>query len=146
VDRQQITLFPECLEDWICKDNPVRVIDVFVGGLGFAAGFGAANGTGLSCSVNRRGEAADLLERPARHVADARIGLDVLRQVLFDRPAGLLVDAAGPVDLRVRLGPDDLAVVAIHRVRWPLRAERVISLHGCPTTSLSIMMWVPTSS
>jgi hypothetical protein len=33
VDRQQITLFPECLEDWICEDNTVRVIDVFVGGL-----------------------------------------------------------------------------------------------------------------
>src|SRR5215210_2473663 len=31
VDRQQSTLFPECLEDWICEDNPVRVIDVFVG-------------------------------------------------------------------------------------------------------------------
>jgi hypothetical protein len=29
-DRQQSTLFPECLEDWICEDNPVRVIDVFV--------------------------------------------------------------------------------------------------------------------
>ncbi len=33
VDRGQITLFPECLEDRICEDNPVRVIDVFVGGL-----------------------------------------------------------------------------------------------------------------
>ena len=32
-DRQQITLFPECLEDWIWEDNPVRVIDFFVGGL-----------------------------------------------------------------------------------------------------------------
>jgi transposase len=29
-DRQQSSLFPECLEDWICEDNPVRVIDVFV--------------------------------------------------------------------------------------------------------------------
>jgi transposase len=29
-DRGQITLFPDCLEDWICDDNPVRVIDVFV--------------------------------------------------------------------------------------------------------------------
>ena len=29
-DRHQGTLFPECLEDWICEDNPVRVIDVFV--------------------------------------------------------------------------------------------------------------------
>ncbi len=40
VDRAQSTLFPECLEDWIDEDNPVRVIDVFVdeldlGGLGF---------------------------------------------------------------------------------------------------------------
>ena len=30
VDRGQSTLFPECLEDWINEDNPVRVIDVFV--------------------------------------------------------------------------------------------------------------------
>src|SRR5687767_8013700 len=36
LDRQQSTLFPECLEDWICEDNPVRVIGVFVGGLDLA--------------------------------------------------------------------------------------------------------------
>ena len=40
MDRGQSTLFPECLEDWIAEDNPVRVIDVFVdevdlGALGF---------------------------------------------------------------------------------------------------------------
>ena len=40
MDRGQSTLFPECLEDWIHEDNPVRVIDVFVdeldlGELGF---------------------------------------------------------------------------------------------------------------
>jgi transposase len=29
-DREQSTLFPERLEDWICEDNPVRAIDVFV--------------------------------------------------------------------------------------------------------------------
>jgi len=29
-DRGQSTLLPDCLEDWICEDNPVRVIDVFV--------------------------------------------------------------------------------------------------------------------
>ena len=39
-DREQSTLFPECLEDWIREDNTVRVIDVFVdeldlGALGF---------------------------------------------------------------------------------------------------------------
>ncbi len=40
VERAQSTLFPECLEDWVGEENPVRVIDVFVdeldlGGLGF---------------------------------------------------------------------------------------------------------------
>jgi hypothetical protein len=30
IDRSQATLFPECLEDWIDADNPVRVIDAFV--------------------------------------------------------------------------------------------------------------------
>jgi transposase len=39
-DRSQTTLFPECLDDWIDEDNPVRVIDAFVdaidlGDLGF---------------------------------------------------------------------------------------------------------------
>ena len=35
-DRGQNTLFPECLEDWVGEDNPVRAIDVFVGGLELA--------------------------------------------------------------------------------------------------------------
>src|SRR5215475_14097539 len=40
-DRGQSTLFPECLEDWICEDNPVRAIDVFVEELDLAElGFG----------------------------------------------------------------------------------------------------------
>jgi transposase len=37
VDRGQSTLFPECLDDWIGEDNPVRVIDVFVDELDLAA-------------------------------------------------------------------------------------------------------------
>src|SRR6516162_11233280 len=40
IDRGQATMFPECLEDWIDENNPVRVIDAFVdkldlSGLGF---------------------------------------------------------------------------------------------------------------
>jgi transposase len=40
IDREQATLFPECLEDWIDQDNPVRAIDTFadkldLSGLGF---------------------------------------------------------------------------------------------------------------
>ncbi len=32
-DRNQLTLFPECVEDYISEDNPVRVIDAFVNSL-----------------------------------------------------------------------------------------------------------------
>jgi hypothetical protein len=32
-DRQQTTLLPECLDDWVCESNPVRAIDVFVDAL-----------------------------------------------------------------------------------------------------------------
>jgi hypothetical protein len=40
LDRSQTTLFPECLDDWIDENNPVRVVDAFVeavdlGELGF---------------------------------------------------------------------------------------------------------------
>src|ERR1700694_2377176 len=41
IDRSQSTLFPECLDDWIDEDNPVRAVDAFVdavdlGELGFS--------------------------------------------------------------------------------------------------------------
>src|SRR6059058_3743283 len=32
-DRQQTTLLPECLDDWVDESNPVRVVDVFVDAL-----------------------------------------------------------------------------------------------------------------
>jgi transposase len=35
-DRSQWTLLPECLEDWIEEDNPVRAIDAFVDALDLA--------------------------------------------------------------------------------------------------------------
>ena len=35
-DRSQVTLLPECLDDYIAEDNPVRVIDAFVGELDLA--------------------------------------------------------------------------------------------------------------
>src|SRR4051795_5432020 len=36
-DRHQVTLLPECLDDYIAEDNPVRVIDVFIEELELAA-------------------------------------------------------------------------------------------------------------
>jgi hypothetical protein len=37
VDRRQATLLPECLEDWVNENNPVRAVDVFVDALKLAA-------------------------------------------------------------------------------------------------------------
>ena len=36
-DRSQVTLLPECLDDFIADDNPVRVVDVFIGELDMVA-------------------------------------------------------------------------------------------------------------
>lgn len=48
-DRRQQTLLPECLDDYVAEDNPVRVVDVFVDeldmrGLGFEGITPAATG------------------------------------------------------------------------------------------------------
>ena len=48
-DRTQVTLLPECLDDYVAEDTPVRVIDVFVDELdllelGFARAEPAATG------------------------------------------------------------------------------------------------------
>jgi transposase len=47
--RNQATLLPECLDDYIGEDNPVRIVDAFVenldmGALGFAGIVPAATG------------------------------------------------------------------------------------------------------
>jgi transposase len=36
-DRQQVTLLPECLDDYIAEDNPVRVVEAFVSELDLEA-------------------------------------------------------------------------------------------------------------
>jgi len=48
-DRTQITLLPECLDDYIAEDNPIRAVEVFIdeldlGTLGFAGVAPAATG------------------------------------------------------------------------------------------------------
>jgi transposase len=43
-DRQQVTLMPECLDDFIAENNTVRVVDAFVGELDLASlGFDGAD-------------------------------------------------------------------------------------------------------
>ena len=35
--RQQVTLLPECLDDYVATDNPVRIVEAFVDELDLAA-------------------------------------------------------------------------------------------------------------
>ena len=37
VDRSQVLLLPEAVDDYVGRDNPVRFIDAFVDGLDLAA-------------------------------------------------------------------------------------------------------------
>ena len=37
IDRSQVRLLPECLDDFIAEDNTVRVVDAFIGELDLAA-------------------------------------------------------------------------------------------------------------
>ena len=45
-DRQQTTLLPECLDDWVGESNPIRAVDVFVDAL-------AVSYTHLTLPTNR---------------------------------------------------------------------------------------------
>jgi transposase/macrodomain Ter protein organizer (MatP/YcbG family) len=54
IDREQATLFPESLEDWVDQDNPVRAIDAFVDKLEL-------------CALGFDGVAPEVTGRPAYH-------------------------------------------------------------------------------
>ena len=56
IDREQATLFPECLGDWIEEGNPVRVIDAFVDKLDLS-------------SLGFEGVAPEATGRPSYHPA-----------------------------------------------------------------------------
>ncbi len=55
-DRSQSTLFPECLEDWIGEDNPIRIVDVFIDSLDL-------------CGLGFDGVSREAAGRPAYHPA-----------------------------------------------------------------------------
>jgi transposase len=55
-DRTQVTLLPECLDDYLAEDNPIRVIDVFIDELDLT-------------SLGFEGVAPAVTGRPAYHPA-----------------------------------------------------------------------------
>jgi transposase len=56
-NRQDILLFPEAIDDYICEENPVRFIDAFVNQLDLAV-------LGFTHSTSSQ------TGRPAKHPAD----------------------------------------------------------------------------
>jgi len=49
-DRHQVTLLPECLDDYVDEDNPVRIVDAFVNELNLGAlGFEGADPGKQAC-------------------------------------------------------------------------------------------------
>ena len=56
-DRRQSFLLPECVDDYVDENNPVRVIEAFVGQLDLAAlGFGRA----VPADTGRPGDPGDM--------------------------------------------------------------------------------------
>src|SRR3984893_15918960 len=80
--------------------------------------FGSRAVAGRTVALAAQDRRTNLPDRLVRGViSDAGIGLEVLAGVVVERLAGLLIDALGPVDVvHVRLGAEDLAVMAVHSV------------------------------
>ena len=53
-DRQQTTLLPECLDDWVDESNPVRAVDVFVDALELRDLRSEERRVGKECSLTCR--------------------------------------------------------------------------------------------
>src|SRR5438093_5632015 len=118
LDRSQITLFPECLEDWIGEDNPVRVIDVFVDELDLAGlGFGGVD--------------PEMTGRPSYHPS-ALLKLYIygyLNRVQssrrLERDAGRNVEVMW---LTGRLVPDHKTIADFRKGKWPSDPQSVHTL------------------
>ncbi len=81
IECWQSTLVPECLEDWICEDNPVRVLDAFAEELDLAE---------LKfCGVEPRQPAA-LVPSPRRYSGSTSTAISIG----FSRADGLSARAA----------------------------------------------------
>ena len=69
-DRRQATLLPECLDDYVAPDNPVRIIEAFVDELDLAA-LGFAGERAAHCLLHgqpRKGERSSVAG-PTRRIS-----------------------------------------------------------------------------
>ena len=79
VGRTQVTLLPECLDDYIAEDNPIRVVDAYVEELDLEElGFAGAEPVGTE-DISRAVTAASLLRERRLVIARLRrLGVHVV--------------------------------------------------------------------
>ena len=139
-DRGQSTLFPECLEDWICEDNPVRAIDVFVDELELAElGFGGVDPETLEAESL----ALELLRRALSGCSSRAAAGSIGRRKLVDRAKLVLASDLGrrwtlaAIAADVGVSPVYLTQVfqqveglPLYRYQLQLRLARALDLLG----------------
>lgn len=127
-DRGQSTLLPECLDDWVADDNPVRVIDAFVAALDLAElGFGGVEPAGTG--------------RPSYHPA-ALLGLYIYGYLncvhssrRLEREAGRNVEVMW---LLARLAPDHKTIADFRKDNGPRHQKGLRALRrGVPQDGLA---------
>ena len=74
-DRRQATLLPDSLEDYVTDENPVRVIDVFIDEMDFAA-------------MGFAGVAPEATGRPAYHPATLLKSISMAISIASNRAVG----------------------------------------------------------
>ena len=89
-DRQQTTLLPECLDDWVDESNPVRAVDVFVDALRlFKIGYSWGGPVSLVVPYDlraMRGPASGLVG----HLVRFSIGLEAVADLQADLAQALV--------------------------------------------------------
>jgi hypothetical protein len=122
IDRGQATLFPECLQDSIDGDNPVRAIDAFVdnlnlSGLGFDGGAPEATG------------------RPSYHPSRL-LKLYIYGYLNRVQSSRRLEREAGSVPSQLR--SFSVALITVHRI--PMLSERLFRANGLTMFRVSLTL------
>ena len=87
LERDQLLLLPEAVDDYVGSDNPVRFIDAFVDGLDLtAAGFLRVEAKAMGCSGLRAGRPSEALHlRLSEPVLVRSVGVAHIRRQISPR-------------------------------------------------------------
>ncbi len=92
-DRQQTTLLPECLDDWVGESNSVRAVDVFVDALELRElGFDG---------VSEAGRKLEVMWLTGRLVPDHKTIADFRKDIEADHPQMPARDRAAAIHLQI---------------------------------------------